>query len=205
MANVDTFQKHLVAMRSWLNGTGYFQAAEALEFVKQLEVGFRKDGATPKFAHQLSITHYLATLTPYFSDPEVVMTAGFLHDVMEDHAEWDFDALSKKFSDNIAVIVWTLSKKTPGITKTPEQYFSAIAECPVASIVKPADRMHNLQSMSGVFTPEKQLAYVAEVEQYFFPMIRAARRNFPRQFMAYENVKMMLQNQIELIKLINGV
>jgi hypothetical protein len=65
--------------------------------------------------------------------------------------------------------------------------------------VKPADRSHNLQTMQGVFTIDKQRQYVGEVDEYFYPLIRKARRTFPKQYGAYENLKILLRVQVNLI------
>jgi hypothetical protein len=54
--------------------------------------------------------------------------------------------------------------------------------------------------MVGVFTCEKQISYLTEVETWFWPMIRQARRNFPRQYPAYENLKILLRCQTALIR-----
>ena len=72
----------------------------------------------------------------------------------------------------------------------------------IASITKLADRSHNLQTMPGVFTSEKQHAYLEEVETWFLPLGKTARRAFPRQFGAYENLKILLKCQCELINAI---
>ena len=66
--------------------------------------------------------------------------------------------------------------------------------------MKLADRAHNVQTMHGVFTHEKQRAYIGEVGTYYFPMIRQARREHPRQYGAYENLKILLRCQCRLVE-----
>jgi len=95
--------------------------------------------------------------------------------------------------------VWRLAKKSKGLPKEYDLYFSEMAVCPTASIVKPADRAHNIQTMQGVFTREKQVAYVQELDEWFFPMIKVARRRSPEQFAVCENLKILLRCQQELI------
>jgi len=80
-----------------------------------------------------------------------------------------------------------------------------LSQCPIASLVKIADRAHNLQTMQGVFTPEKQQAYCKEVGTWFFPLIRKARRNFPRQYGAYENIKILLRCQVAFVEALHQV
>lgn len=57
--------------------------------------------------------------------------------------------------------------------------------------------------MVGVFKIEKQKAYIQEVFDLFLPMLKKARRLFPHQVNAYENIKHILQSQIELIQAIH--
>jgi (p)ppGpp synthase/HD superfamily hydrolase len=193
--------KQLAVMRGWLEGRGYFLAADALEFVRQLEQGTRKDGETPKFHHQLSIARLITTLAPHLANPEHAIAAAFLHDVLEDHgATISREDLAERFGKELADIVWRLSKKSNGLTKDYKLYFTELAECPVASIVKVADRSHNLQTMQGVFSVEKQKAYIGEVEEWFYPLIKTARRRFPRQYPAYENLKILLRCQCRLVE-----
>ena len=196
----DRHRKQLSVMRGFLEGRQYYVAAEALELVRGTESGTRKDGSTPKLHHQLSVARLISTLLPHLLYPEETLAAAFLHDLLEDHGpEWTRDKLEQRFNARVADAVWTLSKKTHGLVKTPESYYGGLAGCPVGSIVKVADRARNMQTMQGVFSPEKQLAYVKEVDQWYFPMIRTARRAYPRQYGAYENLKILIRCQRSLI------
>lgn len=196
----DRHRKQLSVMRGFLEGRQYYVAAEALELVRSTEGGTRKDGVTPKLHHQLSVARLVSTLLPHLIHPEETLASAFLHDLLEDHgADWTREKLEGRFNPRIAEAVWTLSKKTNGMTKSPEAYYGALALCPIGSIVKLADRAHNIQTMHGVFTPEKQLSYVGEVDQWYFPMIRAARRRYPRQYGAYENLKIILRVQRAMV------
>ena len=67
-----------------------------------------------------------------------------------------------------------------------------------------SDVIHNLRTMVGVFKLIKQKEYVEEVLRLFLPMIKKARRLFPHQVNAYENIKHMLETQIELIRAVHS-
>jgi len=201
----DRHRKQLSVMRGWLEGKGFYTGAEALELVRGLEQGTRKDGETPKFHHQLSVARLLSTLAPHLKFPEETIAAAFLHDLLEDHGDkWTTEMVEKRFGERITNAVWRLSKKTSGLTKDYSRYFADMAECPIASIVKLADRAHNLQTMQGVFDYKKQAEYVTEVGEWFHPLIRNARRKFPRQYPAYENLKLLLLCQCRLIRHIHA-
>ena len=198
--------KQLAMMRGWLEGAKFYAALEALELVQGLEKGTRKDGKTPKFHHQLSVARLLTTLSKEFMHTEDTITVAFFHDVLEDHSGlWSVEKLADRFGHRVAHAVWAISKKTDTVVKDYSVYFAEMTADPIASLVKLADRAHNLQTMQGVFTYEKQAAYVAEVERWFYPMIKQARRNFPRQYPAYENLKIILRIQCNLIQHIHEV
>ena len=118
---------------------------------------------------------------------------------MEDY-DIPVDTMNAEFSPEITKIVLTLSKVYQGKKKDMPSYFKAIENCPIASIVKGADRIHNLQSMPGVFSKEKQKEYINEVNTYFLPMIKSASYLFPKQSLAYFNIKHMMKSQIYLIE-----
>ena len=194
-------KKHLAVMRGWLHGKGYFKAAEALEIVCKLEVGYRKDGKTPKPHHQLAVARLVATLSDHLLFPEESLTVAFLHDVLEDHHDsYSRKDLERLFGQRVADAVWAMSKKSGNVTKPYDVYFSEMAEDEIASVVKMADRIHNIQTMYGVFSKEKQSAYICEVGDWFLPMVKKARRNFPRQLMAYENLKITMRCQCSLVR-----
>ena len=192
--------KQLTFMRGMLDGKCYYKAWEAMEFAAVLEQGYRKDGKTPKFHHQLQVARLVATLLPHLTEPENTLAAAFLHDELEDNFTLvSRNLLEEKFGHEVASAVWKLSKKCGGLTKTKESYFEELSRCPIASLVKLADRGHNLHTMQGVFSVEKQIEYVKELDDWFFPMLRAARKSFPRQYAAYENLKILLLCQRELL------
>jgi (p)ppGpp synthase/HD superfamily hydrolase len=198
-SNAERHRKHLAVMRGWLNGRNYFMAAEALEFAVHLHEGLRKDGVTPKFYHQLSIARFLLTLEPHFLHPEETLATAFLHDTPEDNDEIvTFGDLKDKFGDRVARSTRLVTKKYRGSKIPYDRYFEDMAQDPVASLVKGVDRAHNVQTMLGVFKIEKQQSYLKEVEEWFFPMLKTARRLFPQQAPAYENIKTLLRCQVRL-------
>ena len=115
---------------------------------------------------------------------------------MEDY-DVSFLIIEHKFGIDIANAVKRLTKYSH---YNLAHYYSEITNCPIASIVKGGDRIHNFQTMTGVFTIEKQTKYISECEDFILPMLKKARRKFPSQESAYENIKLVLMSQIELIK-----
>lgn len=186
--------KRCIALRCWLLSRSFSLALEAMDFAERLHTGVRKDGTTPEFDHQVSITHYLRGL-PGLSDPETTLAVAMLHDVREDHGVEDAE-LRIRFGSQIADAVAAMTKEFRGVREADDLVFARISASPVASIVKPADRVHNQATMHGVFSVEKQKAYIAETRAYCLPSITTARRRFPGQELAYARVRNELVGQI---------
>jgi (p)ppGpp synthase/HD superfamily hydrolase len=201
---MEKHNKLQISLRYWLLGIAqenpeYYKCIEAMEFASKFHSGKRKDGVTPEFTHQLTIAHYIRTIKNSLMFPADTITTVFLHDVPEDY-DVAIPEIQNLFGERVAHSTWLLTKFHKGVKKTDEVYFGDMAKDPIASIGKGGDRMHNLQSMVGVFTIPKQKDYVKEAEDKIKPMMKEARRLFPQQELAYENTKLIINSQIELIK-----
>jgi len=169
----------------------------SFDLCKQAHNGLRKDGVTEEWFHQVSIVLYLLTLG---ADEETIIV-GFLHDIHEDTG-YSLLEIKKEFGAAVAESVKLLSKKSPGHEKMDNDlYYAGMASNRMASIVKGADRINNVQTMDGVFSPTKQLAYLAEVDSHVLPMLKCARKEFPIHRMNYENIKHVLMTQSSLIRI----
>jgi (p)ppGpp synthase/HD superfamily hydrolase len=197
-AVMDYLQKNTIALRYWLIAKEYYRALKAMELASSYHTGTRKDGITPEFSHQLLMALYVKTLYKYLLFPEDTFITIFGHDLIEDYdvEEW----LLRDFCVDKVKLV---TKRCKLYTKDLPSYYAEIGKDSVASVVKAADRMHNVQSMPGVFDKKRQLEYITETEMYVLPMIKVAKRLFPEQEPFYENVKLCIRNQIALIKLIS--
>lgn len=192
------FNKLVISLRYFLLGKGYNFAIEALEYAKAIHCGTRKDKVTPEFQHQVEIALYLTTIANISNLEEVIIVA-LLHDIEEDY-NIDREELTHRFGELVEQSVYTLSKIYKGEKKKLEDYFEHIANDPIASIVKGVDRINNLSDMVGIFTPHGQQKYIDDVHEYFFPMLKKARKNFPAQMLAYHNITTMLRMQVTLIQ-----
>lgn len=190
-------QKAFISIRYFLIGAKMYLALDALEFASKFHTGTRKDGTTPEFSHQIMIAQYVRTLINHLTYPEETLAAIFLHDTPED-ADVGHLEIQSRFGEVVGKPVQLLTKKHRGTKKPIDVYYQDIATNEISSIAKGGDRIHNIQSMIGVFSPEKQREYIAETTQHVLPMLKEARRRFPRQEPAYENEKFVLKSQIAL-------
>lgn len=198
MTILARYQKLSITLCSYLKGKGYNRALEAFQYAKDNHPGFRKDGFTPNFQHQIEICLFIITLKELENEEETLIAA-LLHDVREDAgiSDLEIERLFGKFSANI---VEKLTKEFRGAKKTPEEYFKEISKCPIASVVKLADRIHNFSSMVGVFTIPKQEHYVFEVKEYFLPLCKKARKIFPHQQLSYYSMGTFLKNMLRAVE-----
>jgi (p)ppGpp synthase/HD superfamily hydrolase len=201
---MNKFQKRKLVLRQQLIGAKYTDALVAMEFAEKHHTGTRKDGVTPEFDHQVSIALYALTL-PFMRFREEIIATIFLHDVREDYGITHAEIVALFPEDpakgeRIAQAVDRMTKTFRGQVRDETDLFALMAADPIASIAKGCDRIHNLQSMVGVFSPEKQQSYVEEARALFLPMLKTARRNFAYQVHAYENIKFVLVSQMELIE-----
>ena len=190
----NEFDKTKLALRYWLLGKEYYTALVAMEFASKYHTGTRRDGTTPEFHHQISIASYIRTL-PSVLDMESTLATAFLHDVVEDY-KVSLNDIENLVGIKITECVKILTKEK----SIPENiYYSNISKCPISSIIKGSDRIHNVQTMNGVFGDDKKKKYIEETIDLVLPMIKLARRTFPEQETAYENIKLVLNSQVDLI------
>lgn len=200
--SVENFDKQFHALRYMLLGRRYFTALEALEFAKEIHRGKRKDGITPELDHPITVTLFLATLEPSLLHPETTLAASILHDVVED-SPTTIGQIEFMFGAAVSRPVQLLTKEKNGIKRSTEEYYQGLSQDPIASLAKGADRVHNSQTMTGVFTLQKQQEYMEETRKYVLPMLKIARRRFVQQHAAYLNIKLLLVSQLQLLEQIH--
>lgn len=204
---MDKFNKLRIALRYRLQGAAsadpaFKVALAAFDFAEKHTTGFRKDGVTPNFMHPMEVMAYLMTLLPSLRHPAETLATGILHDVVEDDPTVTLDEIDDKFGRLVCHAERRLSKKIGGIKvySSLAEYFDFMLDCPIATLAKGSDRINNQGTMVGPFSPAKQLEQCDETETYILPMLKKARRIYSDQEAALENMKLVLNNQIRLVR-----
>jgi (p)ppGpp synthase/HD superfamily hydrolase len=195
------FEKQKMAIRYWMLGKGYYMAVKAMDIAENHHTGKRKDG-NHEFSHQVSQANFARTLVSTFDNPEVVLAVIFLHDTIEDYGE-SYQRISSECGKEVADAVLIMSKVVNGHKIGNVEYYRMLSESPAASLAKGFDRLHNLMTMLGGFKPEKQVRYIKETMEFVVPMLKQARRKFPTQEAAYENIKFVMTNQVIMYNELN--
>jgi hypothetical protein len=199
------FDKLFISMQYYLLGRiahdAQFQVAyDAMRYASDIHVGFRKDGKTPEFQHQLEIAHLLRTMLKNMMYPGQTLAAVFLHDTPEDY-DVPYAEVETRFGKLVADATRLLNKyDEAGNPKPLDDYYAALASCPIASLAKPGDNGHNQSTMAGVFGYKKQFEYSLGIRQRSWDMVKVARRLWPQQEAAYENLKFLLRVQYNAVQ-----
>lgn len=198
------FSKLYIALKFRLHGLGYFDAMAVLELCRKIHGGFRKNGITPSFQHQLEIAHFILTLRD-ISNVEDAIIAALCHDSTEDYPGQFLKEFRAATDESVSerakeVAISTSLRLDKHRYSGYEEYFDRLSKCAICSIVKGVDRINNFQSMErGNFKVAKQQTYSDEVVTYFLPMLKEARKRFPKQMDSYYMIEYVLKSQHELI------
>ena len=145
----------------------------------------RKSGE-PYIIHPIVVANIVAIELKLGANPVI---AAFLHDVVEDTA-YTMDDIRQRFGDDVAFLVSVVTKKSTGnyeISKQVDNYkqmLNSIHYDIRALLVKLADRLHNMRTLSSM-RPDKQMKIAGETDFFYAPL---ANR------LGLYNVKIELEN-----------
>lgn len=192
-----SLEKRLSHFKGYLIGRRYGNATKALQLMrKQFHLQVRKDGVTPVYSHSLQVAALLRTYEFNESMEEKVLIVALLHDILEDTDFMSKD-MSAQFGEEITDAVARLTK---GSVYNNGAYYDGILASRLSTIVKIADRFHNLSTMLGAFSIEKIEKYIKETEDYVLPLIKRARGEYPEQEAYFENMKLVINVQLDFAR-----
>ncbi|MDO8941574.1 MAG: HD domain-containing protein, partial [Desulfobacterales bacterium] len=165
----------LVFLKGLCKGLGNTDTLHAINAAEVLHSGqVRLGNGEPYVYHPTQVACHLAALG-ITGDP--FLAAAMDHDLFED-CDTGGDELRDRFGVSDATIgrVHLLSKHEGQST---EEYYLPLYEDPVLTLVKIADRCHNVSTMGGAFTDAKIREYIAETEEHVIPLCKHAKRYWP--------------------------
>ena len=147
---------------------------EAYLLAKEKHAGVFRRSGEPYIQRPIGVTYILAQLQ---AGPETIIS-GLLHDTVED-TDLTIAEIKKRFGEDVALIVDSLTKiQRMKLSHRTEQDFEAedhrkiflgMAKDVRVIIVKLADRLHNLRTLSSL-RPERQKALAKETLEVFTPI-----------------------------------
>ena len=175
------------------------QTLKALPYAKVMHEGqFRKGkNSVPYIYHPLLVARQALALG--LDSDELIATA-LLHDVCEDCGVTP-DELPVEKAVKAAVALLTKNEMYDSKSyECKEKYYSTIAKNELAVMVKVMDRCNNVSGMAGGFSRKRMVEYIEETEEWFYPMIENAKKDYPQYANAMFVMKYHIMSVIETIK-----
>ncbi len=145
---------------------------DAYEFAKEKHSGQYRKSGEPYLVHLMHVAHILAQL----SMSPITISAGLLHDVIEDCGVSEKE-LQEKFGEDIAMIVAAVTKignleftdEKEYLAANHRKIFIAMANDIRVIFVKLVDRLHNMRTLQ-FHKPEKQMRIAQETLEVYAPI-----------------------------------
>ena len=142
---------------------------QALEFAYRLHDGQCRASGEPYILHPIAVAAILKDL----GGSDVMIAAGFLHDVVED-TDVSCEQIEEMFGKEVRQLVEGVTKlsklsfesKTESQAENFRRMFLAMAQDIRVIIVKLADRLHNMRTLQHL-RPEKQVLISRETREIF--------------------------------------
>lgn len=181
-------------IKGYATGLELNQTLKALPLARKFHNGQYRKGEVvikgqsyqlPYVLHVLKVCSTLISLHLPLSHEEldIMLASAILHDSLED-ADTYFPDGGKElvsdygFSSEIYEIVKMLSKKSGASEEDLDQYFNTIKKNKLATLIKLADRSHNVEDLY-VMKPEKLHKYVKETRTWIYPLTTYGKANYP--------------------------
>ncbi len=146
----------------------------AYDFANEKHAGVLRKSGEPYIHHLIEVAYILATL---HAGPATI-TAGFLHDVVED-TDVTLEDITRMFGGDVAMIVDSVTKiqqlklshrkNEDFVAEDHRKIFLGMAKDIRVILVKLADRLHNMRTLSSL-SHERQMALSKETLEVFAPI-----------------------------------
>lgn len=130
----------------------------------------RKSGE-PYISHPVTVARIVAEELELGANP---VMAAFLHDVVED-CPYTIDDIRERFGDDVAFLVGVVTKQKKAKYDQSKhvdnfrQILSSVQYDVRAILVKLADRLHNMRTLSSM-RPDKQMKIASETDYFYAPL-----------------------------------
>ena len=130
----------------------------------------RKSGE-PYISHPVAVARIVAEELELGANP---VMAAFLHDVVED-CPYTIDDIRERFGDDVAFLVGVVTKQKKAQYDQSKQVdnfrqmLSSVQFDVRAILVKLADRLHNMRTLSSM-RPDKQMKIASETDYFYAPL-----------------------------------
>lgn len=182
----EKVQKVFSEMENRVSNEDMVRIRAAYELAREAHASQKRKSGEPYIVHPIAVANIVAGELKLGANPVI---AAFLHDVVED-TDYTIDDIRQRFGDDVAFLVNIVTKRNTGhyeISKQVDNYkqmLNSIHYDIRALLVKLADRLHNMRTLSSM-RPDKQMKIAGETDFFYAPL---ANR------LGLYNVKIELEN-----------
>lgn len=158
-------------MRPRVSDEDYCRLVDSFEVAREAHSKQKRKTGEPYIFHPIAV----ATIAAQELNLDVdTIIAAFLHDVVED-TDWTIDQIQKRFGKEVANLVWMVTKPNKDKYEMSKQLdnfkqmLKAVQSDIRALLVKLADRLHNMRTLSSM-RPDKQMKIAGETDYFYAPL-----------------------------------
>ena len=148
---------------------------KAYEFAKEKHKGIKRKDGSPYLRHLVETAEIIVSL---HAGPNTI-TAGLLHDVVEDVEDVSEETIRQLFGEDVASLVMSVTKVSESESesysdsknKTIQKVFHAMSNDVRTIIIKLADRLNNMRTL-GSMNEEKQKRIADQTLELYAPVAR---------------------------------
>ena len=144
---------------------------EAYDFAAYAHKDQLRKSGEPYISHPVAVARIVAEELELGAGP---VMAAFLHDVVED-CPYSIDEIRERFGDDVAFLVGVVTKQKKAKYDQSKQVdnfrqmLSSVQFDVRAILVKLADRLHNMRTLSSM-RPDKQMKIASETDYFYAPL-----------------------------------
>lgn len=175
------------------------QTMKVLPYAKMMHEGQFRKGKTkvPYIYHPLLVACQALSLG---MDSDDLIATALLHDVCEDCGVKPEELpVSDKVKEAVALLTKDETYDSHSY-ECKERYYKAISQNDLAVLVKILDRCNNVSGMAGGFKRERMVEYIEETEEWFLPLIKQAKKDYPEYTKPVFAMEYHILSVIETIK-----
>ncbi|MED0951414.1 HD domain-containing protein [Bacillus mobilis] len=198
----NQMHKELAYLRGYLKGKNFNYAIISLNLAEKMHEGQTRKSGEPYISHPVRIANAIISLGIH---DEEVISGALLHDILED-TEVTVDMLLNVYylPEKIVDIIIRLTKTTIVKQKeipemTTDEYYEQMRLCFKTSLIKIADRCHNVSTMY-FFDKKKIQRYIKETEDYALPLCSYVSDMCPEYSDYIYTMKYQIESILETIK-----
>lgn len=181
----------------------------AFELALEAHAPQKRKTGEPYILHPIAVATIAAEEMMLGANP---VCAAFLHDVVED-TPYTIEDIRRRFGDDVAFLVKVVTKKPTHdyeLSKQLDNYRQILSSVQYdirAVLVKLADRLHNMRTLSSM-KPEKQMKIAGETDYFYAPLanrlglynIKTELENLSFRFRChdeYEEISALIAKHVE--------